>query len=539
MKSVKSLLIISIAIFYSCTADYTEEKDIIKDVKNNSGTGKITLITRETPLAKFEGEEMPLLMDIKVSPDNRRIVYWGDREKQLIKPDGSSYRLVYRRAVVNGIPGKQYDSVTLGRSCEFSPNGERLAYVAETKDKKNFAVLDGVEGPGGFSAGFRLVFSPDSKQLAYAAWNNDAKKEVVFLNGEKIGEYRGVGSLVFSPDGKRLAFMASNEGEDFVVLDGKEGKHYDPRIDGRYYGPKIKSPGIVFSQDSQHIVYTVKQGRTGIVVRDEAEIFKSDNLEAVVYSPDCNRIAYITKENDKKRVTVDGNEGKLYADITKLKLSPDGKRYAYSAWYGNYKSDMCAVIDGVEQKRYKWVSGAVFSPDSRRVAYTAGSQEEIFTGYVVVDGVEVKRFSNMPDGMFPEGISPLVFSPDSKSIGYVTYAGNKCRMVVNGVEGKFYDEIRREPYAGGRNFKWDKSFVFSSDGKIAYLAKYGFNISGGFKLGGSDLLRDKWMAVVNGVESESYWDYLPNSKIVFESPNLLSFVAFRDNTIYRVELEIK
>ncbi len=461
----------------------------------------ITLVSKHISLAKFD-KGQPIRTDAIVSPDNQRIAY--------LEFESSTGG----RVVVNGVPGKLYDSFS-GIGCVFSPNGKRLAYAAGTKGKKMFVVLDGKEGIGGYT-GINPVFSPDSSQLAYTAWDNDAMKELVFLNGEKIGEYRGIvkqggadSGLVFSPDGKQLAYLAfTDDGKFFVVVNGKEGKYYDATIDGKHYGPIIEAQRVVFSNDSRHIVYTVKRGNTGIIVRDETEIAESNNLNIAVASPDCSRIAYVSGEDGKKKVTVDGIQGKIYENISirELKFSPDGKRFAYAAWHDD---SMCVVIDGKEQKSYSWVMNITFSPDSKRVAYSAGLKGEQNKCCTVVDGVEGKRYSNKPWEEFPEGISPPVFSPDSKCVGYVVKMGNKSWMVVNGAEGRHYD-------------KWEKSFVFSPDGKIAYWAKRD----------------DKWRIVVAGAESEEYWGYLPNSNLVFETPNRLHCVAFRDMQIMRVEIEI-
>jgi Tol biopolymer transport system component len=494
MESAKYLLVIPIVLCCIFTAYYAKAADV--------STPKITLVTREITLVKFE-KGKPIRADAIVSPDNQRIVY-----REYESPSGG-------RVVVNGEHSKRYDTFS-GMDPIFSPNGKRLAYAAGIKGKKMFVVLDGVEGIGGYT-GINPVFSPDSSQLAYIAWDNDAMKQVVFLNGEKIGECRGIvrrsnvdSGLVFSPDGKRLAYMAHNEGKYFVVVNGKEGKYYDGYI--------MDSKGVAFSQDSQHIVYTAKRGKTGVIVRDETEIVESNDLVFAVCNPDCSRIAYISKEAGK-RVTVDGNQGKLYANITKLKFSPDGKRFAYAAWYDD---SMCAVVDGIEQKSYKWVMNITFSPDSKRVAYSAGLKGEQYECCTAVDGVEGKRYSNKPWEELPEYISPPVFSPDSKCVGYAVVMGDKSWMVVNGFEGRHYDELRKETI-GGRNYKWDKSFVFSPDGKIAYWAKQG----------------DKWMVVVDDVESNGYWGYPADGRIIFEGPNLLHFVAFRDMEMFRVEIEIK
>jgi len=502
MKSLNYLLIISIVLSYVFIAT------------TDTSASKITLVTKETPLVTFE-KGKPIHGEAIVSPDNRRIVY-----REFESPSGG-------RVVANGEPGKRYDSFSAIDPI-FSPNGKRLAYIAGTKEKKMFIVLDGNEGIGGYT-GINLVFSPDSSQYTNTAWDNEAMKEVVFLNGEKIGEYRGIvkrggsdSGLVFSPDSKRLAYLAfTGDGKFFAVVNGKEGKYYDATIDGKHYGPIIEAQKVAFSNDSRHIVYTVKRGNAGVIVRDETEIAESNNLNFALASPDCNRIAYLSGENGKKSVTVDGIQDKVFDNIsiTEMKFSPDGKRFAYTAWFDDF---MCVVIDGKEQKSYSWVMNVTFSPDSKRIAYSAGLKGERNECCVVVDGVEGKRYSNKPWEEFPEHISPPVFSPNSKCICYAVVKGNESWMVVNGVEGRHYDELRKETI-GGRNYIWDKSIVFSPDGKIAYWARQG----------------NKWMVVVNDIESKAYWGYPADGRIVFEDPNLLHFVAFRDMQMFRVEIEIK
>jgi WD40 repeat protein len=358
------------------------------------------------------------------------------------------------------------------------------------------------------------MFSPDGMQLAYKARDGEAKKDVIFLNGEKVGEYDRLvktndrKGLVFSPDGKQLGFIAANGKKSFVVVDGKEGKYYD------------SVAGFMFSKDSQHIMYNAWNDNKGIIVKDEIEIAESNSLQSAVFSPDFGRIACIYKEGDKKYVVVDGKQGKQYDDITELKFSPNGKRFVYAACSDSDRT-MHAVVDGQEQKNYRWVMNITFSPNSERVAYSAGPKGEQYEHCIVVDGVEGKQY-NLQELRPNFNVSPPVFSPDSKHVGYVVEMGNESWMVVDEVEGRHYDKIRKETIDGWNN-KWDKSFVFSPDGKIAYWAKKGF----------------AWIVVVDGAESRSYEEYPEDGKIVFESPNLLSFVAFRDMEMFRVEIEIK
>lgn len=488
MKSAKYLLIISAALCVIFIAYYLKADD------NNSSN--ISLTTKEIFLSKFE-QQIEFHQDIAVSPDNKRIAF--------IQLEGTG-----GFAIVNGVRGKVYDRkyFTLV-GCTFSPDSKHLAYPAGTNEKKNFVVLDGEEGPGGFSRIGYPVFSPDSRQLSYYTWDSNSKKEIVFLNKEKLGGYERITYLSFSPDGKRLGFVAGEGNKELAIVDGKEGKYYN------------YVRGFMFSNDSQHYIYKAWNNKKGIIVKDGIEISESNSLETAIFNPDFSRTACIYKEGDKKFVIVDGKSSKQYDNITELKFSPNGQSFAYAAWnISGSGRTMHVVLDGQEQKKYEWVKDITFSPNSERIAYLAGIKGKN-EQCIVVDDNEGKKYIQKL-GIPNYNVSPPVFSPDSNHVGYIVEMGDKSWIVVDKIEGRHYDKIRKETMSGW--YKWDKSFTFGPDGKVAYwAAKKGYG----------------WMVVVDGVESKAYWGYPEDGKIVFEGPNLLSFVAYRDMEMFRVEIEIK
>jgi len=112
-----------------------------------------------------------------------------------------------------------------------------------------------------------------------------------------------------------------------------------------------------------------------------------------------------------------------------------------------------------------------------------------------------------------------VFSPDSRRIAYVAKVGEKRAVVVDGKEGKLYDEIGFTYFSiildqmgtaqrglsinrlqqRGESFHYgsEAPSVFSPDSqRVAYSAKVG----------------EKWFAVVDGKEEESY-DYIVDGPI--------------------------
>ncbi len=130
---------------------------------------------------------------------------------------------------------------------------------------------------------------------------------------------------------------------------------------------------------------------------------------------------------------------------------------------------------------------------------------------VVVDGKEGRAY----DGI---GASGIVFSPDGQHVAYAARSGGKWSMVVDGKESKAYDGIGITP-------------VFSPDGQhVAYAAE-----SGG-----------KWSVVVDGQEGKAYDGILKGSRIVFDSPDSLHYLAVKDghsvyvgHSVYLVEEKLR
>ena len=107
------------------------------------------------------------------------------------------------------------------------------------------------------------------------------------------------------------------------------------------------------------------------------------------------------------------------------------------------------------------------SPDSKHAACVAAVGDK---GFVVVDGQEGKQYDDIGKG-------DPIFSPDSQRVAYGARVGDKWLVVVDGEEGKQYDAI----------LKGDPTF--SPDSKrVAYGARVG----------------DKWLVVVEGEEGKQY-----------------------------------
>ena len=142
-----------------------------------------------------------------------------------------------------------------------------------------------------------------------------------------------------------------------------------------------------------------------------------------------------------------------------------------------------------------WISESfTVSPDGRRVAYAARMGGKRM---VVVDGAEGKLYDN---------VAAPIFSPGGKRVAYGALMGDKRLVVVDGAEGKLYDGIGKgDP-------------IFNPDGKrVAYGARMG----------------NKQMVVVDGEEGKRYDGVL--TEIFFDSATSFHYLAYRGDEVYLVE----
>jgi len=225
-----------------------------------------------------------------------------------------------------------------------------------------------------------------------------------------------------SPDAKHIAYVAT-KGKQFMVVDRIDGKQYD-FIDT-----------FVFSPDGTHVAYSAREGNKSFIVLDgiEGKPYEPKWLGSPVFSPDSNHLAYLAADEKDIFVVVDGVEKeKLGSSVSDLMFGPDSKRLTYIG----SKSGMWAqpvgawvVVDGRKGEAYRHVWDVTFSPDSKYVAYLAGDGKKEF---VVVDRTKWKEYDSFLYGStyvtsrVPE--KRLAFdSPDS--FYYLARKGNSIYLV--------------------------------------------------------------------------------------------------------------
>jgi len=192
--------------------------------------------------------------------------------------------------IIDGVRGKEYQSLT--NTFVFSPDGRHYAYPAFS-DGQWFMVLDGVEGRM-YEKVDQPTFSPDSAHFEYIAKVGGTAMAVVdSVEGKPYKQISdGEDGPVFSPDSKHLAYLAyTEENEQFMVVDGVEGRHYVEVAEPRF-GPDSRRLAYVATTDPKHKSY--------FMVVDGKEQATYDYVRPPVFSPDSKHFVYYACRRDMR-----------------------------------------------------------------------------------------------------------------------------------------------------------------------------------------------------------------------------------------------
>ena len=78
-----------------------------------------------------------------------------------------------------------------------------------------------------FEISLTPIFSPDSNRVAYIARDRD--KMFAVFDGKEKKRYDSIlaNTLIFSPDSNKTSYVAKKDGKWFVVVNEEEGKTFD------------------------------------------------------------------------------------------------------------------------------------------------------------------------------------------------------------------------------------------------------------------------------------------------------------------------
>jgi Tol biopolymer transport system component len=294
----------------------------------------------------------------------------------LVSPDGAHVAyMAYKQGASNGgilaiIDGTAIPDVT---RVFMSPDGKYIAYVRIPPDPnasqiRSIMVVNGKAGVD-YTAFESLRFAPDGHPIY--TMHSGPNSKVFLIDGNKESDAydaADLNTLHFSADGKHTAYVARVNTRAFVVLDGKKMPEFvDVQRPPAYNMELAYEKMLQFTPDG-HVIYHARASNNYGLVKDD-QILGDDGM----VSPDGRRVATVKQANNgtsqaTAQLTLDGQTGPAFLDITKMAFSPDSKHFAYvgrrsvpNGSDGGY----FLVVDGVQKGEYPEVAELEFSPDSQ------------------------------------------------------------------------------------------------------------------------------------------------------------------------------
>ncbi|MGA2171974.1 MAG: hypothetical protein ABSG82_03030 [Sedimentisphaerales bacterium] len=287
-----------------------------------------------------------------------------------------------------------------------SADGNHYCFWATTGDKKILVVDDQTrELPGELTD---YVIGNEGF-LAYA-YKSSGKHRVWIDKTDLPGDYDEVTEMTLSPDNRKVAFWARRSGKWTLVAGDKELPGFDGYF---YYQCGGRKYSVMWSPDSQHIAYYIREGRNGVLVLDGQKLeadFRPPGLALQVIVDDKGQsvgsgimqgpqmdtgafvqavllrekikcdpfsaslldrmLCYIEKNDSTAFMHIGEKKEGPYKSIRSVLLtSPDGKHYAYLVQTD--KGDQ-VVIDGtVRPQTYNAIYRLIFNDEDRTLDFLA------------------------------------------------------------------------------------------------------------------------------------------------------------------------
>ena len=138
----------------------------------------------------------------------------------------------------------------------------------------------------GFEETIKSVSSLDGLKLARVLKEND--KEAILLNNDLSPFYDKITFMSFSPNSQHFAYAVKNNNKEFVVINGKEGKHYD----------WIFSP-FTFTADSNYFIYKSKNSLGYFLIINEEETKSYDYIYEPFVNQDGDTLIFYARRGSK------------------------------------------------------------------------------------------------------------------------------------------------------------------------------------------------------------------------------------------------
>jgi len=433
-------------------------------------------IAEKTLLYTFQEKVYPVKIVVSENRNNFAIEI-GNKDKSYILSDAL-------------IKSRDYWDIL---NMNFSPDGSKLAFTAERKNRF-YVVVDGNEmGPFNTLLSDTVVFSQNNKRYAFAAGympRPDKEDFFIVLDGEQGPKFDVISMEPprFSPNGDRFIYIVRHKGKRFAILDGREGPKFEETGGGPF-----------FSHDGSIVLYKGLRDDSGYVVVNDSVFGGYYGLDDPVISPNSLDIAYAGYKDSSstRQVFINHQPMKIYYASKDPTFSPDGSRFAF--WASDGK-DQFAVVDSVEDEHFDNISDVRFSPDGNHYYY------------IVYHSMNPGKWSFVADGkLLPEMEGTLesvhiYFAPNGSRMAYLwDIDSTHENLIVDGVEY----------HASEFNYP-----VFSPDGKR-------------FGVPYRKLVDSEWQLIIDS--KETVYDKFIGPHVAFSPDSKdVAFYVYKDGDMYLV-----
>ncbi len=257
-----------------------------------------------------------------------------------------------------------------------------------------------------------------------------------FTNGQKTPEYKFIGQFAYNFGLGHIGFSAEkNDGTWGIVYNGKE-------VNAKY--PKASEIVMPSLSKEPRYAFTVEQGEQQIVVVDGKPSKAYDFINRPQFTRDGKHFMYGATIGEQSFVVFDGVESKKYQQVNTIPSDWTGEKNIFQAWpdcasEDNSKCPTMIVTGGKEGNPYDDIGefSTTTSPDGNHFAYIGIKDGK---SALVVDGVEGKFYDRIEGDFNRYGVK--FFSPAGNHIVYIATAEGKSFIVKDGKEGKKYASIR-------------------------------------------------------------------------------------------------
>ncbi|HCU36323.1 MAG TPA: hypothetical protein DGT21_13010 [Armatimonadetes bacterium] len=249
-----------------------------------------------------------------------------------------------------------------------------------------------------------------------------------------------------SLDGRHFAYVLEIDGRRALAIDGAAGPDFD-EIGGLLVllGDVGHRECAAFSTDGERAAYTGRRGTSWFAVIDGEIGPPYDEIRlypASVFSSSGERYAYAARRGENWMAVVDGREGEGFAEVIGPAFGGSGEHLVYTASDATGTTHL--FIDGRWHTEPRTVRCAILSPDGSRFAYVVPGA----TGHTVcVDGEFHQHFGEVD-------CHTITWSHDSKHLAYVTYAGARKRVIIDGQVQAEYERVGRPVFRPGSGELW-------------------------------------------------------------------------------------